>query len=535
MLDWTSWLAGLTSTAVIIRFFGQSNDWKWVTIGALWLSTSFIFYCLQAMYRWNFVMLKDLSGPPSPSFFLGHMEGIHLDEYPKAISHVMNNDDLFPRSEATRQVLQTAFPNGVFVSEGMYQQNLDITVVSKCLMNTGEEHRRQRRPVSGAFIPPSVQELSDTLFDLINGMVESLKDEIINFGNEGEFMIDVLKRIQILTTDAISRTAFAYSIQDSTGPIPELLDRLGKLDESLFTVILQLIMNKIPWLVNIPNPVTKKWARLRFELGKVADDVWEKGVVNKGLHSKLLDAIGRGERDIAISQIMGVLFAGSETTANIITEAIHKLTLYPEVQKKLRKELQDFIEAKGRPIEHEELINPNLLPYLDAVMKEALRCLASVPQLSRQAGVHTTVPLEFPITLPNGRTVSEIQVEPGQTILMPVRDGINTCPDIWGPDAKKFVPERWLDEKLPPLVEKIKVPGHVFTFGDGPKLCLGRAFAYSEFKIFVSTLVLNFEFSTPSAEDMKTIVFHLSGPTVKPRLKGREREAATLPLAVKLL
>lgn len=283
-------------------------------------------------------------------------------------------------------------------------------------------------------------------------------------------------------------------------------------------------MNKLPWLVNIPNPVTKKWARLRYELGKVADDVWEKGVVDKGFHSKLLDAIGvsrfffnilvedkrmsfvgKGERGIAISQIMGVLFAGSETTANIITvlipfirststdsltktqEAIHKLTVYPDVQKKLRKELQDFIETKGGPIEHEELINPDALPYLDAVMKEALRCLASVPQLSRKvhqqieisdiemianvnfpvkAGAYTIIPLEFPITL-NGKVVSEIPVEPGQTVLMPVRDGINTDPDIWGPDAKKFVPERWLEEKLPPLVEKIRVPGHVFTFGDG--------------------------------------------------------------------
>lgn len=90
--------------------------------------------------------------------------------------------------------------------------------------------------------------------------------------------------------------------------------------------------------------------------------------------------------------------------------------------------------------------------------------LISIPLV--KAGAYTTIPLEFPITL-NGKVVSEIPVEPGQTVLMPVRDGINTDPDIWGPDAKKFVPERWLEEKLPPLVEKIRVPGHVFTFGDG--------------------------------------------------------------------
>jgi hypothetical protein len=52
-------------------------------------------------------------------------------------------------------------------------------------------------------------------------------------------------------------------------------------------------MNKLPWLINVPNSVTKKWDKLRFELGKIADDVWEKGVVQKNFHSKLLDAIGK--------------------------------------------------------------------------------------------------------------------------------------------------------------------------------------------------------------------------------------------------
>lgn len=121
---------------------------------------------------------------------------------------------------------------------------------------------------------------------------------------------DVSRRIQVLTyvlaprtlatlfltsknrTDAVSRTGFAYSIADSSGPIPDLLDRLRGLEDNHFTVLLQLLLNKLPFLVNLPNPVTKKWNNLRVELGKIADEVWEKGIVNKGFHSKLLDAIG---------------------------------------------------------------------------------------------------------------------------------------------------------------------------------------------------------------------------------------------------
>ena len=42
----------------------------------------------------------------------------------------------------------------------------------------------------------------------------------------------------------------------------------------------------------MPNHITRRWKNVRNELGKVADEVWEKGVLNKGFHSKLLDAFG---------------------------------------------------------------------------------------------------------------------------------------------------------------------------------------------------------------------------------------------------
>lgn len=67
----------------------------------------------------------------------------------------------------------------------------------------------------------------------------------------------------------------------------------------------------------------------------------------------------------------------------------------------------------------------------------------------------------------SGKTVKEIRVYPGQTIHMPTRDGVNTSPKLWGPTAKQFIPERWLDSPLPEDAMKIGIPGHVLSFGDG--------------------------------------------------------------------
>lgn len=60
---------------------------------------------------------------------------------------------------------------------------------------------------------------------------------------------------------------------------------------------------------------------------------------------------------------------------------------------------------------------------------------------------------------------------------MPIRDGINVNEDIWGVDARVFNPERWLEPgALSKEVEMVRAAGHVLTFGDGPKVCLGRSF-----------------------------------------------------------
>ena len=74
----------------------------------------------------------------------------------------------------------------------------------------------------------------------------------------------------------------------------------------------------------------------------------------------------------------------------------------------------------------------------------------------------------------------------GTTVIVPVKY-LNRCEAIWGPDAKDFVPERWLKEKT----DDSKNAGskRLYTFADGPRLCLGRAFAIAEFKVCIASRV----------------------------------------------
>lgn len=66
------------------------------------------------------------------------------------------------------------------------------------------------------------------------------------------------------------------------------------------------------------------------------------------------------------------------------------------------------------------------------------------------------VPLDVPTTIGNSE-VSEIFIPEDTTIYIGIR-AINTDPLIWGPDAKEWKPERFLNP-LPESVTDAKVPG----------------------------------------------------------------------------
>lgn len=75
------------------------------------------------------------------------------------------------------------------------------------------------------------------------------------------------------------------------------------------------------------------------------------------------------------------------------------------------------------------------------------------------------IPLQYPLA---GTSITSVHVKAGQAISVPVRDGINVDPLLWGEDAHEFKPERWLTSN--DLLEgalSIRAPGHTMTFGDG--------------------------------------------------------------------
>jgi cytochrome P450 len=67
------------------------------------------------------------------------------------------------------------------------------------------------------------------------------------------------------------------------------------------------------------------------------------------------------------------------------------------------------------------------------------------------------LPFSKPIVGLNGKEVTEVMVPNGTDIIISVL-GSNTNPDLWGDDANKWKPERWLSP-LPKTVAEAHMPG----------------------------------------------------------------------------
>ena len=60
------------------------------------------------------------------------------------------------------------------------------------------------------------------------------------------------------------------------------------------TLIAESLVDAFPILYKVPSPMREWTVMLRTELGKIADRIWqESGGSEGGMHSKLLDAMGK--------------------------------------------------------------------------------------------------------------------------------------------------------------------------------------------------------------------------------------------------
>jgi len=124
------------------------------------------------------------------------------------------------------------------------------------------------------------------------------------------------------------------------------------------------------------------------------------------------------------------------------------------------------------------------MPYLQACIKEGLR-------------VHPATGLPLARVVPKGGAIIAGTAFPEGVVV-----GINSWvahgnTSVFGPDAKTFRPERWLDS----AEQSAKMERYFIPFGHGSRTCIGKNISLMEISKLIPELVRRFDFALTDPGD----------------------------------
>jgi cytochrome P450 len=320
----------------------------------------------------------------------------------------------------------------------------------------GEPHRQHRKLLAPAFAPRRLAGYGEI-------MVAETREQIARW-SPGD-RIDLAEEMMEMTLAIAGRTLFGVDVRRDAS-----------------TVARGLELAMLSMVANLTSPIRLgyRWPlprHLRMKRAvQLLDDVVYRLIAqgrtlggDRGdVLSMLLvardedDGTQLGDRQVR-DEVMTLLLAGHETTANALTWTWFELGKNPAVVAELAAEVERVLGS--RAVTTDDL---PALPWTAAVVDEAMRLHPPAYAVAREA-------------------VREIELAghrlPAGTVVAVNIRGIHRRADYF-PAPLAFRPERMLGD-----AKKARPRHHYLPFGAGPRVCIGSHFALMEAQLALATMV----------------------------------------------
>ncbi|KZT54811.1 cytochrome P450 [Calocera cornea HHB12733] len=516
-------------------------------MAALWVLTGVL---AAAFFLWQRLgssissrLPSYLSGPTPPSWILGNQPDVVLSQAGEANArwktqygavykyfgcfgdeYLVLND-----ANAVQHVLKGQTTS--YLLDKSLREFLRLVTGEGLIWADGTDHARQRRLLSPAFNTSFIKSLVPTFAAIGFRLVTQWNKRIDKEGANGAWDVDAFHWIELLTMEALGLTAFGVkfgSLEGNEHPLQRAYAGMigaSYSRPSKFTIALGAAVLHIPaWIVHhiqrLPLPGLTKLKNAQRIGHKFADELMAEKrkqlksnaqVEDRDFITVLVRAGEKNQRgnlesmpDVEIYNNLTTFWvAGFETAANVTAFTLIELARNPHIQQRLSSEIISMLgTATDRDLSDgftaDEL---ERMPYLEAVVNEALRCHAPIHSGLFKAAADDLIPLSTPIQAGTGK-VDRIPVRCGQSIICSF-DGFNKSEEVWGPDANQFLPDRWLRpeaKEVDPSKHGGGIYANLATFGGGPKACIGYRFAVLEVSAFIVTIIRDFEITLSPPE-----------------------------------
>ncbi|KAM2408960.1 hypothetical protein ACFX1X_027923 [Malus domestica] len=360
-------------------------------------------------------------------------------------------------------ILKTNFDN---YGKGWYNYNLLKDLLGDGIFTVdGDKWRQQRKISSHEFSTRMLREFSSAVFQKNAAKVADKLSEIATASQT----IDIQDMFMKSTLDSIFKVAFGTELDNMCGSSQEGRSFGDAFDNSSALSLWRYV--DVFWRI-------KKFLNLGSEAAlrkniKIIDEF-----VFKLIHTKIEQMQKNDDSSVTVDRedILSRFLQASETNPVYLRDIILNFIIADSLS-------EDVLEK---------------MHYLHAAITETLR-------------IYPAVPVDAKIcfsddTLPDGYGVRKGDMVSYQPYAM------GRMKFIWGDDAEEFRPERWLNENG---VFQPESPFKFTAFQAGPRMCLGKEFAYRQLKIFSAVLLSCFVFKLSDENAVVTyrtmINLHIKG------------------------
>jgi cytochrome P450 len=369
---------------------------------------------------------------------------------PSAVRQILTDTKSFPKGEAYTVGFAYVFGQGLVTSDS-------------------DKHRVDRARFSKYFVRTNIA----LYMDILNGKTKDMIKEINAKHPEASFVHDMEHVFAPLAFRIFSSFCTGKDLYEGRRDQENKLCK--HVSNASYMVAVSLFLklpqwrHVFPWtkvldkMLDTMNPEIEKVIADRRK--EMADGTWtgREDCVSQMIQDNL------SEKDIS-EHMITLLSAGHDTTAFFSAYIVYQLALYPDVQEKLRQEINGILGDKEDP----DADDLKEMVYLRKVMLETLRCYAIIPSLVR----YSVTDFEFKdlkLTIPKGTD-----------LLIPMSI-LNRDETIWERPGE-FDPERFEGSET-----SIAKKGF-FPFGYGSRVCIGNTLAQMEVGAFMCHLLRAYRF-----------------------------------------
>ena len=398
---------------------------------------------------------------------LGRTQQLVIADHELLAAAMRDRPDGFRRNPYTSRIgTEMGLPQGLFSAEG-------------------EEWRKQRRMVMASFAPGHVRAYFPSLVK-VTLRLQSRWRKAARSQQDIPLQADLMR----FTVDAIAGLAFGKDINTLEAGEDVIQQHLDKVLPAIFRRVLSLLPTWRWFKTQGDRDLDRSVAVINATILDFVGQARQRLHDEPSLREKprnLLEAMiasadepgsGLGDAQVA-GNVLTMLLAGEDTTANTLAWMIHLLQRHPAALRRVQDEVRRMAPDPAA-YSYEQM---EQLVFLEACANETMRLKPVAPFIALQA-LRDTV-------------IGDVAVPERTQIWGVLRH--DSVSERHFADPQAFRPERWLEETLPPLSPAAKRAA--MPFGSGPRMCPGRYLALLEMKMAMAMLLASFDIDAVDTPD----------------------------------